>query len=236
MPRKGKQHDITDEFRAAVEGELKNRNWSRTDLARELGVSKGTVTQFFGAAKSTTLIPQIRQLFGWKMPALPFVPPSSDDELLKHLLSQIDGGAMMTELKVGLMRLGPDGRRRLIEALRQRADNMRAHAFVARLQAQVSYARYNVTRATCEVKVAALEHVLAMYGEPPDGEQTWPPSIDGTVPLELLPSLPPPDPSQREERATDWLKQESHDLASLENAINGTTIKMPERDSGKLNK
>lgn len=62
---------VLDVWRAAVEGELKRRDWGRSDLARAVGhgVTPTAITQILdGQYKTSSLVRPICETFGWPLP------------------------------------------------------------------------------------------------------------------------------------------------------------------------
>lgn len=62
-------------FKAAVQRRLDEREITRAEFARQLGVTRGAITQFFGDQDSSTLVPAICELL--QLPR----PGATDDEL-----------------------------------------------------------------------------------------------------------------------------------------------------------
>lgn len=52
--KKGQPRFTTDEWRAAVRAELKERGWSQTELAKELGTSKENVSRMLTGAHASS--------------------------------------------------------------------------------------------------------------------------------------------------------------------------------------
>lgn len=89
----GVRYPMTRAWKALVVDRMVARNLSRAELARQLGVTRGALTQFFGVdQQSSTLVPEVARLLELPMPTM-----NEDDELaqLVAALSPDDRSALL---------------------------------------------------------------------------------------------------------------------------------------------
>ena len=64
--RPGTAHVVDDDWRKRVESRLKEKGWTRADLARESGVGKSTITELLNGETNSCLgLPKIYKALDW---------------------------------------------------------------------------------------------------------------------------------------------------------------------------
>lgn len=83
MPRSGHEHVVDDAWRERVERALKERGWSRADLAREIKCSRATISHLLnGDVNQSSYVTDIHNLFEWTPPQPP-MPTVATEELME---------------------------------------------------------------------------------------------------------------------------------------------------------
>ena len=67
---KPKRHQMTDEWKTSVDVALAAKDWTRADLARQIGVHKTVVSAMLGRQNVSALVPRVCEVLGIPMPVI----------------------------------------------------------------------------------------------------------------------------------------------------------------------
>lgn len=89
MPRSGQAYPVDDGWRKRVDLALELKGWTRADLARAVGCSRGTITHLLnGDVQQSPYVPAIHRALGWTPPLPPSLGGEAEEAI--EILQQLD--------------------------------------------------------------------------------------------------------------------------------------------------